>query len=51
MAAGLGSSLTMAGFLRFVGDTDDTSPAARFFDTRLAAVSICLESFSSAKTV
>lgn len=50
MAAGLGSSSTVEGFLRFVGDTDDASSTVRFFVTRLAAARICFESFSSANT-
>ena len=47
MAAGESCSLGGTGFLRLVGDSEGASLEERFFVTRLAALMICFERFSS----
>lgn len=49
IAAGVMGISAEASFLRLLGDSGRVSPEDLFFVTRLAALRICLASFSSAK--
>ena len=47
IACGVRSSSGAAAFLRLLGESGWASPSALFFDTRFAALRICLAVFSS----